>query len=837
MRPFVLVNHVWQHHISRLKRGSPYYVARIGILLDASGWNSQAICYACIVRAVTTTKRNLYAPYCINPVDADHPTHITLVLGSMSSITFDFETSTSSLGWRRELTGTLFLYRHQRRTSIDSSNAQPNSVRISCPLDRIDLINSDPLVDVLTRLSLNISLVSSDITSDKTHPLGAQVLQIGICVLRAEALSIQLERSIAAAKHRLDVDMSKSPIFIDLGPISWAEQEVKQTANCSDLATRPAQANQSQSLLWFCSAQASRSSGHLVIAPTHIGFWSKDLTRCDSRHYISLQSIETVRPFRTAIRHLNGVTIRLSGGMGGLKLAFQCAGLRDEAMRRINDRLTLFRRQETMRQIHSEPLPRGHNMTSLIAPLSRSLATAVRISLPIDVVVRLPKTVNLPPDVLGRRAPLHFVCLTIGSRGDVQPYIALGLGLRQHNHRVTIITHEEYKDWVEDFGLSHRTAGGDPGELMKLSVENKMFSPEFFRKTVQDFRSWLDELLMDAWEACQDADVLLESPSAMAGVHIAEALKIPYIRTFTMPWAKTGEFPHPFLSPFGSTAAFNSTSYTLFDNVLWRSISQQVNKWRKQVLNLDVTEMGHRAQSKLVQIYDFSQAVVPKPLDWGDNIVISGYWFLDNSEVNWNPPSALLEWMEQARRDNKPIVYIGFGSITVPRPNLVTSRIVKAVTQSGVRAIISRGWSKRMAAVKDIQEVEIPPECYFLDKVPHDWLFPRINAAMHHGGAGTTGASLRAGIPTLIKPWFGDQFFWASRIERLGAGLRVNTFHVNDISGALVRATTDQAMKEKAAQVGTRIRSEDGVHTAMYTIYTQLDKQHRNQGKGQASKP
>lgn len=144
--------------------------------------------------------------------------------------------------------------------------------------------------------------------------------------------------------------------------------------------------------------------------------------------------------------------------------------------------------------------------------------------------------------------------------------------------------------------------------------------------------------------------------------------------------------------------------------------------------------------------------------------------------------------MEKARADGKPIVYIGFGSITVPNPNRVTAKIVKAVLQSmfkfihtrrnylptldltgDVRAIISKGWSARMSkGLEKTPEVVMPPECYQLDKVPHDWLFPQINAALHHGGAGTTGASLRAGIPTLIKPWFGDQFFWASRVQRLG---------------------------------------------------------------------
>jgi sterol 3beta-glucosyltransferase len=154
-------------------------------------------------------------------------------------------------------------------------------------------------------------------------------------------------------------------------------------------------------------------------------------------------------------------------------------------------------------------------------------------------------------------------------------------------------------------------------------------------------------------------------------------------------------------------------------------------------------------------------------------------WFLDNPDLNWEPPASLIEFMEKARADSKPIVYIGFGSITVPNPNRVTTRIIDAVLKSGVRAILSKGWSARMSKpeenLKDTEPV-IPPEVYQLDKVPHDWLFPQIDAALHHGGAGTTGASLRAGIPTLIKPWFGDQFFWASRVQKLGVS---NCYYFN----------------------------------------------------------
>jgi sterol 3beta-glucosyltransferase len=314
----------------------------------------------------------------------------------------------------------------------------------------------------------------------------------------------------------------------------------------------------------------------------------------------------------------------------------------------------------------------------------------------------------------------------------------------------------------------------------------------------------------------------------MAGLHIAEALKISYIRAFTMPWTRTHEYAHAFLSPpVEVTGSFNYSTYVLFDNIFWTAMSGQVNRWRRKSLKLGPTDLAHMQQSKVPFIYNFSPAVVPKPLDWSDLITVTGYWFLDNPDLGWTPPDSLLEFMKKARQDGKALVYIGFGSIVVPNPRAMTRSIIKAVHKSDVRAIISKGWSARLS--KDTEpEIELPPECYSVDKIPHDWLFPQIDAACHHGGAGTTGASLRAGIPTLIKPWFGDQFFWASRVQKLGAGVRVPSLSSSDLAECLTKATTDVVMKEKAAGVGERIRLEDGVGKAIDAIYTYIPRAHRS---------
>ncbi|BEI98763.1 hypothetical protein CcaverHIS631_0310620 [Cutaneotrichosporon cavernicola] len=423
-----------------------------------------------------------------------------------------------------------------------------------------------------------------------------------------------------------------------------------------------------------------------------------------------------------------------------------------------------------------------------------------------------------------RLTPRRFTMLTIGSRGDVQPYIALALRLMEDGHKCVIVTHDEFKTWIESYGIEHRQAGGDPTALMKLSTDYAMFSPGFFKEALGGFRSWLDALLVDSWEACQDADVLIESPSAMAGVHIAEGLAkkhgkpVPYFRAFTMPWTRTSAYPHAFMVPqIEMGPSFNYSTYVLFDNIMWRASSGQINRWRKKYLNLKSTDQEHMSINKVPFLYNFSPAVVPKPLDWDDAISITGYWNLENSDMDWSPPASLDAFMAQARADGKPLVYIGFGSIIVPDPAAVTKSIVKGVEKAGVRAIIAKGWSARDAKA-DVDDEPLPPSCYSVDKVPHGWLFPKIDAAMHHGGAGTTGASLRAGIPTLIKPWFGDQHFWARRVTNLGVGAKVSSLRSDDIADAFTK-TSNRIMIEKAARIGERIRGESGVDAAVQAIH------------------
>ncbi|CAK4032195.1 Sterol 3-beta-glucosyltransferase [Lecanosticta acicola] len=425
------------------------------------------------------------------------------------------------------------------------------------------------------------------------------------------------------------------------------------------------------------------------------------------------------------------------------------------------------------------------------------------------------------------KKPLRITCLTIGTRGDVQPYVALCKGLQAEGHRPRIATHAEFKGFVEEHGIEFAEVAGDPAVLMKLCVENGMFSPKFFIEVNSKFRGWLQELLETAWEGCQGSDVLIESPSAMCGIHIAEALQIPYFRAFTMPWTRTRAYPHAFSVPAANIKRggnYNYMTYTFFDNIFWGMTASQVNKWRAKTLGLGPTGLDRMEQNKVPFLYNFSSHVVPPPLDFSPWIHVTGYWFLDTSK-DYQPPEDLAAFIKKSKDQKRRIVYIGFGSVTVQDSKLLMQQIVAAVKDADIDCVLAKGWSDRMDKDKDQgDEVELPACVFRIKAAPHDWLFAQMDAVVHHGGAGTTGASLRAGVPTLIRPFFGDQFFFASRVDDLGVGKWLHKLTAKALSRDLWIATHDQRMRKKAAALGEAIRAQDGVKQAINALYGEMPR-------------
>ncbi|GMM28345.1 sterol 3-beta-glucosyltransferase [Martiniozyma asiatica (nom. inval.)] len=417
-----------------------------------------------------------------------------------------------------------------------------------------------------------------------------------------------------------------------------------------------------------------------------------------------------------------------------------------------------------------------------------------------------------------------FTLLTIGSRGDVQPYIALGKALLKEGHQVKIVTHIEFKDWILGHGLNFSEIAGDPSELMALMVSHPNINYSFIKEAKLKFRSWIDELLVTSWAACQDTDVLIESPSSIGGIHIAEKLQIPYFRAFTMPWTRTRAYPQAFMVPDQKLGgAYNYMTHVAFENGYWRGTSSQINKWRVETLKLPKTSLAGMRQADIPFLYNMSPIVFPPSVDFSEWVKVTGYWFLNESQ-DYKPPEELLQFLAKARSENKKVVYIGFGSIVVENPKELTQAVIDAVLEADVYCILNKGWSDRLGSKNGKElEMELPSQVYNSGSIPHDWLFNHMDAAVHHGGSGTTGASLRFGLPTIIKPFFGDQKFYANRVEDMGCGIALKTLNSKSLAKALKEATTNTRIIEKAKLAGQIISKENGVQNAVHAIYSLMD--------------
>jgi len=245
---------------------------------------------------------------------------------------------------------------------------------------------------------------------------------------------------------------------------------------------------------------------------------------------------------------------------------------------------------------------------------------------------------------------------------------------------------------------------------------------------------------------------------------------------------------------------------------MWQMMRPIINEARRDVLNLQpyrvIGPWPEMLRTRMPVVYGYSEQVLPKPRDWPDFIHVTGYWFLH--EHGWTPPRDLLDFLA----DGSPPVYIGFGSMVDRDPERITEIALNALRYSGQRAIFLRGWG-------DLQQADLPPNVFMIDNAPHEWLFPRMAAVVHHGGAGTTAAAIRAGVPSIVVPFFGDQPFWGDRVALLGVGtapLARKTLTGAQLAGAIDRAISDNNIRANAAALGERIRVEDGVARAVEII-------------------
>ncbi|KAL2845103.1 hypothetical protein BJX68DRAFT_277428 [Aspergillus pseudodeflectus] len=469
-----------------------------------------------------------------------------------------------------------------------------------------------------------------------------------------------------------------------------------------------------------------------------------------------------------------------------------------------------------------------------------------------------PKAVSLLQALQARSIPVHseiketrfpirlnVVIHVVGSRGDVQPFIALGQALQKHGHRVRLATHLVFRDFVKDNGLEFFNIGGDPAELMSFMVKNPKLMPKMktlLQGTVGKRRKEIRTMIGGCWRSCFEAgegtdptgsdsitslpfvaDAIIANPPSFAHFNCAQKMGVPLHMMFTMPWSPTQAFPHPLaniLTRDTKPSVANFLSYVLTEILIWQGVGDLINEFRRFELGLDQLE-GTGAPSLLHRLrvpftYFWSPSLLPKPDDWADHIEVTGFNFLP-SKHDYTPPQDLVDFLEAG----PPPLYIGFGSIVVDDPDALSRTILEAVEVTGQRAVISKGWGGLGAGLTNQRNV------LFLGNCPHDWLFQRVCCVIHHGGAGTTATGVALGQPTIIVPFFGDQPFWGALVAQNGAGpppIPIQQLTESRLANA-IRFCLEGDTVEKAQKLGERIRAEDGARSAVDSFHQKLDIQ------------
>lgn len=415
---------------------------------------------------------------------------------------------------------------------------------------------------------------------------------------------------------------------------------------------------------------------------------------------------------------------------------------------------------------------------------------------------------------------MQITMIAGGSRGDVQPYVALGMGMKQAGHTVRVLANQDYQDLIIEHGLEFFDMGGGAKAMAQDQIQDILEQGNILKilsVTGQGAQQLALQSAASGLLACDGSDLILAGFAALStGLSLAEKLGIPFLQAHLMPFTPTGEFPGvltPQIPQTRLTTWANKISHRLAQQMMWQMLRSADNKARAQVLNMKpapflgpFASLQREAEPVL---YGYSPHVIPPPADWAENIHITGYWFLEPPS-GWKPPGDLMDFLQAG----PPPVYVGFGSMLSRKPEETADLVLQALDLTGQRAILSSGWG-------GLKKENLPETVFMIGSIPHFWLFPRMSAVVHHGGAGTTGAGLRAGVPSIITPFFGDQPFWGQRVYELGVGPKPvprRRLTVRSLAEAIRRAVSDAEMREKASALGERIRAEDGVARAVEII-------------------
>jgi len=415
---------------------------------------------------------------------------------------------------------------------------------------------------------------------------------------------------------------------------------------------------------------------------------------------------------------------------------------------------------------------------------------------------------------------MRVLIMTYGSRGDVQPYIALGKGLKEAGHDVAVATSERFRDFVGEHGLHYGYMNDRMLSLLDTDqgrdlIENTNGLFQVVRQTFSMMKQvgpMQQALMEESGKVADDfrPDLIVFHPKAYGGPHFAEKLGVPVVLATPIPmFVPTAESPNMGFPNLRLGAWYNRSTYRVVNLLMRVSAGKYVRQWREEhgLPRQKRFDLLHTTDGRPIPVLNaVSRHVMPQPADWPETAVMTGYWFID-SAGDWSPPTELTAFL----KTGPPPVYIGFGSMVGRNPERLTRVAVDALKTAGTRGIIATGWG-------GLDPDQLPDSIIRIDQAPHDWLFPQVAAVVHHGGAGTTAASLRVGKPSVVVPFFGDQPFWGRRLHQLGAASRPipqKKLTAQNLAAAIQEVTGNERIVAAAEELGRNIRNENGIQQAV----------------------
>lgn len=392
---------------------------------------------------------------------------------------------------------------------------------------------------------------------------------------------------------------------------------------------------------------------------------------------------------------------------------------------------------------------------------------------------------------------MKLLVVTYGTEGDTRPLAALGHALLQAGHDVELLADASTLDTARSLGLPCAALAGDIRATLAADGAMRDINRNLLKLAVDRTGDWLRQSI-DAGRDC-DA-VVVSGLAAFVGLSAGEALGVPVLGAMLIPITPTAAFATPFL-PFAPPRAFNHASHRLFNRLTWQLFRKATNRARADAGLPPRT----RPWTDHPMLYGVSPALVPPPADWPGNAHLCGQWVPPSHA--WLPPPGLADFLGAG----EPPVYVGFGSMAGFDNERLLAAVVGAVGNR--RALFNAGWS-------GIDPARLPGNFHAVGHVPHDWLLPRCAMAIHHGGSGTTHSACRAGVPSVVVPFAGDQFFWNARLRAAGVmrhALKGKSITADALARAIAFADGGDA-KRNAARLGERMRHEDGCAVAVELV-------------------